>query len=44
MVTLPISKNMLSEELPEFKGHTEYISALANTEGKELMMLASQKT
>ena len=43
MVTLPISKNMLSEALPEFKGHTEYISALANTEGKELMMLASQK-
>ena len=43
MVTLPISKNMLSEALPEFKGHTEYISALANTEGKELMMLASKK-
>ncbi len=43
MVTLPISKNMLSEALPEFKGHTEYISALANSEGKELMMLASQK-
>ena len=43
MVTLPISKNMLTEALPEFKGHTEYISALANTEGKELMMLASKK-
>ena len=43
MVTLPISKNMLSEALPAFKGHTEYISALANSEGKELMMLASQK-
>ena len=43
MVTLPISKNMLSEALPEFKGHTEYISALANSEGKELMMLASKK-
>ena len=43
MVTLPISKNMLTEALPEFKGHTEYISALANSEGKELMMLASQK-
>ena len=43
MVTLPISKNMLSEALPAFKGHTEYISALANSEGKELMMLASKK-
>ena len=43
MVTLPISKKMLSEELPEFKGHTEYISALLNSEGKELMMLASKK-
>jgi len=43
MVTLPISKKMISAELPKFKGHTEYISALANSEGKELMMLASQK-
>ena len=43
MVTLPISKKMISAELPKFKGHTEYISALANTEGKELMMLASKK-
>ena len=44
MVTLPISKNMLSEALPEFKGHTEYISALANTEGKEADDVGVQKT
>ncbi|MDA0729989.1 MAG: 4-hydroxythreonine-4-phosphate dehydrogenase PdxA [Proteobacteria bacterium] len=43
MVTLPISKKMLSAKLPRFKGHTEYISELANRTGKEVMMLASQK-
>ena len=34
---------MLSSKFPCFQGHTEYISALANTKGKELMMLASGK-
>jgi len=43
MVTLPISKKMLSAELPEFRGHTEFISELANSSGKEMMMLASKK-
>jgi len=42
LVTLPISKNMLSENFPNFKGHTEYISSLAKTYGREVMMLVSK--
>ena len=43
LVTLPISKNMLSSKFPCFQGHTEYLSSLTNSKGKELMLLASGK-
>lgn len=43
LVTLPISKNTLSNEMSGFIGHTEYISQLAKTKGQEVMMLASEK-
>jgi len=42
LITLPISKYMLSDHFPNFKGHTEYISSLTNTSGKEVMMLVSE--
>ena len=41
LVTLPISKNMLSDEFINFKGHTEHIASLTHLLGKEVMMLAS---
>jgi len=41
-VTLPIAKEFLSEYFPNFKGHTEYISALTKRNGQEVMMLASK--
>jgi len=41
MVTLPIFKKILSRKMPRFRGHTEYISALARKSGKEVMMLVS---
>ena len=43
LVTLPISKYMLSSKFPCFQGHTEYLSALVNSKGKEVMLLASGK-
>ena len=41
LVTLPISKNMLSDEFINFKGHTEHVASLTHSLGKEVMMLAS---
>ena len=40
LVTLPISKEILSKVTEKFTGHTEYISKLAGTNHQEVMMLA----
>jgi 4-hydroxythreonine-4-phosphate dehydrogenase len=40
LVTLPISKEILSTQLKKFTGHTEYISELVNNGCQEVMMLA----
>ena len=42
LVTLPISKKILSTKEQKFTGHTEYISKLSGNEGNEVMMLASK--
>ncbi|MDG2253260.1 MAG: 4-hydroxythreonine-4-phosphate dehydrogenase PdxA [Methylophilaceae bacterium] len=43
LVTLPISKEVLSSNKLKFTGHTEYISNLCKTSDKEVMLLANQK-
>ena len=40
LVTLPISKEILSTEPKKFMGHTEYIAELVNNGRQEVMMLA----
>lgn len=40
LVTLPISKEILSTETKKFTGHTEYIAELVNDGRHEVMMLA----
>ena len=43
LVTLPISKEVLSTEKSKFTGHTEYISNLCKTSNKEVMLLANKE-
>ena len=43
LVTLPISKEVLSTVNTKFTGHTEYISNLCDTTNKEVMLLANKK-
>ena len=43
LVTLPISKEILSSSTKKFTGHTEYISKLTNNDGQEVMLLAHKK-
>jgi len=43
LVTLPISKEILSTTKFKFTGHTEYISNLCKTSNKEVMLLANKK-
>ena len=40
LVTLPISKEILSTQSKKFRGHTEYIAELVNDGCQEVMMLA----
>lgn len=40
LVTLPISKEILSTQTKKFTGHTEYIANLANNKNQEVMLLA----
>ena len=40
LVTLPISKEILSTQQKKFTGHTEYIAELVNNDCQEVMMLA----
>lgn len=40
LVTLPISKEILSTQSKKFTGHTEYIAELVNNGRQEVMMLA----
>ncbi|MDC0876915.1 4-hydroxythreonine-4-phosphate dehydrogenase PdxA [Methylophilaceae bacterium] len=43
LVTLPISKEILSDSGNKFTGHTEYIAKLSNTKNQEVMMLVHNK-
>ena len=43
LVTLPISKEILSTTRCKFTGHTEYISNLCKTSNKEVMLLANKE-
>ena len=43
LVTLPISKDVLSTRKSKFTGHTEYISNLCKTSNKEVMLLANKE-
>jgi 4-hydroxythreonine-4-phosphate dehydrogenase len=43
LVTLPISKEILSTTTSKFTGHTEYISNLCKTSNKEVMLLANKE-
>ena len=43
LVTLPISKEILSTTKCKFTGHTEYISNLCKTSNKEVMLLANKE-
>lgn len=43
LVTLPISKEVLSTTKIKFTGHTEYISNLCKTSNKEVMLLANKE-
>tara|TARA_B100000035_G_scaffold210907_1_gene180606 strand:- start:70251 stop:71225 length:975 start_codon:yes stop_codon:yes gene_type:complete len=40
LVTLPVSKEILSNQEKKFTGHTEYIAELVNHDSQEVMMLA----
>lgn len=42
LVTLPISKKILSDSAKKFTGHTEYIAKLSNLKQQEVMMLAHE--
>ena len=43
LVTLPISKDILTTTKFKFTGHTEYISNLCKTSNKEVMLLANKE-
>jgi 4-hydroxythreonine-4-phosphate dehydrogenase len=43
LVTLPISKDILTTTKSIFTGHTEYISNLCKTSNKEVMLLANEE-